>query len=64
MVFRAFGREGLVNRIREQCRFAALFASWIEENSQFEALRSGDNGSRVLPRAGRIRNVSGPIKWS
>ena len=29
-VFRSFGREGIVARIREHCRLAALLASWID----------------------------------
>ena len=35
MVLRAFGRAGLESRIREHCRLAALFASWIEEDAFF-----------------------------
>jgi aromatic-L-amino-acid decarboxylase len=30
MVFRAFGRDGIVARIQEHCRLAALLAEWIE----------------------------------
>ncbi len=37
-VFRAFGREGLVARIREHCRLAQLLVSWIESEPQFELL--------------------------
>jgi aromatic-L-amino-acid/L-tryptophan decarboxylase len=37
-VIRYFGREGLVERIREHCRLARLFASWVEESSNFEML--------------------------
>lgn len=37
-VMRYFGREGLVNRIREHCRLATLFASWVEESDNFEML--------------------------
>jgi aromatic-L-amino-acid/L-tryptophan decarboxylase len=36
MVWRAFGREGLAARIREQLRLAQLFASWVKEDSRFE----------------------------
>jgi aromatic-L-amino-acid decarboxylase len=36
MVLRAFGREGMISRIREHCRLAALFASWVEAASPFE----------------------------
>jgi aromatic-L-amino-acid/L-tryptophan decarboxylase len=37
-VMRYFGREGLVDRIREHCRLARLFASWVEESENFEML--------------------------
>lgn len=37
-VIRYFGREGLIDRIREHCRLARLFASWVEESSDFEML--------------------------
>jgi aromatic-L-amino-acid/L-tryptophan decarboxylase len=36
MVWRAFGREGLAARIREQLRLAQLFAGWVKEDSRFE----------------------------
>ncbi len=38
MVFRTFGREGLQARIREHCRLARLFASWVEADADFEVL--------------------------
>lgn len=37
-VLRYFGREGLAARIREHCRLANLFASWIEASDDFEML--------------------------
>jgi aromatic-L-amino-acid decarboxylase len=37
-VMRYFGREGLIDRIREHCRLAQLFASWVEESESFEML--------------------------
>lgn len=36
MVLRAFGREGIAQRIREHIRLARLFRSWIEEDPAFE----------------------------
>jgi aromatic-L-amino-acid decarboxylase len=36
MVMRYFGHEGLAARIREHCRLARLFASWIEESPDWE----------------------------
>ncbi len=37
-VIRYFGREGLIARLREHCRLARLFASWVEESPDFEML--------------------------
>ena len=37
-VMRYFGSEGLIDRIREHCRLAELFASWIEDSPDFEML--------------------------
>src|ERR1700682_5497311 len=38
MIIRYFGREGLARRIREHCRLARLFASWIEESPDWELM--------------------------
>jgi aromatic-L-amino-acid decarboxylase len=38
MVIRYFGQEGLAARIREHCRLAKLFASWVEESSDWELM--------------------------
>jgi len=38
MVMRYFGHEGLAARIREHCRLARLFASWIEESPDWELM--------------------------
>lgn len=35
-VMRYFGRSGLIGRIREHCRLARLFASWVEESPNWE----------------------------
>jgi aromatic-L-amino-acid decarboxylase len=37
-VIRYFGREGLAARIREHCRLAKLFASWVEQSRDWEML--------------------------
>lgn len=37
-VIRYFGREGLISRLREHCRLARLFASWVEESDDWEIL--------------------------
>ncbi len=37
-VIRYFGRDGLIARIREHCRFAAMFASWVSESEDFEIM--------------------------
>ena len=36
MVLRYFGQNGLAARIREHCRLAKLFASWIEASADWE----------------------------
>ena len=38
MIIRYFGHEGLAQRIREHCRLAKLFASWVEESPDWELL--------------------------
>src|SRR5260370_34731300 len=38
MIIRYFGREGLAERIREHCRLAKLFASWVEESPDWEMI--------------------------
>lgn len=38
MVIRYFGHEGLAARIREHCRLAKLFASWVEESPDWELM--------------------------
>ncbi|MCA1817650.1 MAG: amino acid decarboxylase [Acidobacteria bacterium] len=38
MIIRYFGHEGLAARIREHCRLAQLFASWIKSSSGWELL--------------------------
>ena len=38
MVIRYFGVEGLATRIREHCRLAKLFATWVEESADWELM--------------------------
>lgn len=38
MVLRYFGHEGLAARIREHCRLARLFATWVEDSPEWEVL--------------------------
>ena len=38
MILRYFGREGLAARIREHCRLARDFASWVEASTDWELL--------------------------
>ena len=40
MVLRYFGRDGLAARIREHCRLARLFASWVEESRRLGTARA------------------------
>ncbi len=37
-VMRYFGQEGLIERIREHCRLARLFANWVDDSEKFEML--------------------------
>jgi aromatic-L-amino-acid decarboxylase len=37
-VLRYFGQNGLIERIREHCRLAKLFASWVDESHDWELL--------------------------
>jgi aromatic-L-amino-acid decarboxylase len=38
MIIRYFGHDGLAARIREHCRLAKLFASWVEESPEWEMM--------------------------
>jgi aromatic-L-amino-acid/L-tryptophan decarboxylase len=38
MIIRYFGHEGLAARIREHCRLAKLFASWVEADRDWELM--------------------------
>ncbi len=38
MIIRYFGHDGLAARIREHCRLAKLFASWVEESHAWELM--------------------------
>ena len=38
MILRYFGHDGLAARIREHCRLARLFASWVEADPRWELL--------------------------
>jgi aromatic-L-amino-acid decarboxylase len=38
MIIRYFGTAGLASRIREHCRLAKLFASWIDESIEWELM--------------------------
>jgi aromatic-L-amino-acid decarboxylase len=38
MILRYFGHDGLAARIREHCRLATLFASWVSDSPEWELL--------------------------
>ncbi len=38
MIIRYFGHQGLASRIREHCRLAKLFTSWVEESPDWELM--------------------------
>ncbi len=37
-VMRYFGQQGLIERIREHCRLARLFAGWVDDSQDFEMI--------------------------
>ncbi|MBX3244206.1 MAG: amino acid decarboxylase [Acidobacteria bacterium] len=37
-VMRYFGQEGMIERLREHCRLARLFASWVDDSPDFELM--------------------------
>lgn len=37
-VIRYFGRDGMIDRLREHCRLARLFASWVERSEDLEMM--------------------------
>lgn len=37
-VMRYFGQEGLIERLREHCRLARLFANWVDDSENFEMI--------------------------
>ncbi len=37
-IMRYFGQQGMIERIREHCRLAKLFASWVEKSEDWEML--------------------------
>jgi aromatic-L-amino-acid decarboxylase len=56
MVFRAFGADGLRARIREHCRLARTFASWVQDDPAFELVAPVTMGVvcfRALPEEPR-----------
>ena len=52
MVMRYFGQEGLAARIREHCRLARLFASWVDESEDWELMAPAPLGLVCFRAAG------------
>jgi len=44
IIFRSFGREGIVARLREHIRLANIFADWIRKDNRFELAAPGSLG--------------------
>jgi aromatic-L-amino-acid decarboxylase len=61
MIIRYFGHEGLAARIREHCRLAQLFASWVEASPDWE-LMAPVPFALVCFRAVSTTRVSGWVK--
>jgi len=62
MVIRYFGVDGLAARIREHCRLAQMFASWIEESTDWE-LMAPTPLALVCFRARPDLGVSHDVLW-
>lgn len=61
MIIRYFGHEGLAARIREHCRLAKLFASWVEDSTDWELMAPVPLGL-VCFRAGPQTDSVGEIR--
>jgi aromatic-L-amino-acid decarboxylase len=75
MVMRAFGVEGIRDRLREPLRLAQLFRSWVEKDDRFEVVaptpmavvcfrarfpgRSGDEADRLNNELAEAVNATG-----
>ena len=70
MVFSVFGEAGLVARIREHIRLARLFATWIENDPDFEllapvemgvvcfrAIFAGSDGDNLVERTNELNRL-------
>jgi len=70
MIIRYFGHEGLAARIREHCRLAQVFASWVGGSSTWEMLapvpfstvcfraRTSDGGASEEERGARLDRLN------
>ena len=56
MIIRYFGHEGLAARIREHCRLAQLFASWVDESPDWEVAGAGAAGAWFV--SARVRQLT------
>lgn len=66
MIIRYFGHEGLAARIREHCRLAKLFASWIEESDEWELMAPTPLGLvcfRARPKIDAPDDVTRNKRW-
>ncbi|HKO99400.1 MAG TPA: pyridoxal-dependent decarboxylase [Pyrinomonadaceae bacterium] len=61
MIIRYFGHEGLAARIRDHCRLAKLFVSWVEEDPNWELMAPAPL-ALVCFRACPVTNAADPQK--
>ncbi|MEP6819785.1 MAG: aminotransferase class I/II-fold pyridoxal phosphate-dependent enzyme, partial [bacterium] len=57
MIIRYFGHEGLAARIREHCRLAKLFASWVEADPNWELMAPLPLGLVCFRACPRVQGV-------
>jgi len=64
MIIRYFGHEGLAARIREHCRLARLFASWVEGSPDWELLAPAPFALVCFRACPALAGESGPNRAS
>lgn len=66
MVIRYFGHEGLASRIREHCRLAKLFTSWVQESPDWELMAPAPLSLvcfRASPHVNAVDEKSRNARW-
>src|SRR5437660_4406003 len=58
MIIRYYGHEGLAARIREHCRLAQLFRSWVETSPEWEIMAPTPFALVCFRASGTVRGES------